>query len=81
MLADAKFRMLPEDVDRYVRSANGEMVISAYHFTLGVLALRDWKDITVCMMEIKGEATQGPVGSAMALMENLASKIPCGHWL
>lgn len=60
--ADAKFRMLPEDVDKlYVRSANGEMaaILGLYHFTLGG-ALRDWNATTVCRQwEIQGEAAPG----------------------
>ena len=80
--ADAKFRMLPEDVDKlYVRSANGEMVpFSAFttsHWVYGSPRLERYNGLP--SMEIQGEAAPGTSsGDAMALMENLASKLPAG---
>ncbi len=80
--ADAKFRMLPEDVDKlYVRSANGEMVpFSAFttsHWVYGSPRLERYNGLP--SMEIQGEAApRTSSGDAMALMENLASKLPAG---
>ncbi|EFX33823.1 Transporter, hydrophobe/amphiphile efflux-1 (HAE1) family precursor [Escherichia coli O157:H7 str. LSU-61] len=80
--ADAKFRMLPEDVDKlYVRSTNGEMVpFSAFttsHWVYGSPRLERYNGLP--SMEIQGEAAPGTSsGDAMALMENLASKLPAG---
>lgn len=80
--ADAKFRMLPEDVDKlYVRSANGEMVpFSAFttaHWVYGSPRLERYNGLP--SMEIQGEAAPGTSsGDAMALMENLASQLPAG---
>ena len=62
--ADAKFRMLPEDVDKlYVRSANGEMVpFSAFTLHIGCMALRDWNATTVCRQwRFRGKPRQEPV--------------------
>ncbi|STP17349.1 hydrophobe/amphiphile efflux-1 (HAE1) family protein [Escherichia coli] len=60
--ADAKFRMLPEDVDKlYVRSANGEMVpFSAFttsHWVYGSPRLERYNGLP--SMEIQGEAAPG----------------------
>ncbi|SQM80054.1 multidrug efflux system protein [Escherichia coli] len=80
--ADAKFRMLPEDVHKlYVRSANGEMVpFSAFttaHWVYGSPRLERYNGLP--SMEIQGEAAPGTSsGDAMALMENLASQLPAG---
>lgn len=80
--ADAKFRMLPEDIDKlYVRSTNGEMVpFSAFttsHWVYGSPRLERYNGLP--SMEIQGEAAPGTSsGDAMALMENLASKLPAG---
>ncbi len=81
--ADAKFRMLPEDVDKlYVRSANGGngAILGLYHFTLGV-----WLSATGTLQrsavngDSGGSRAEGTSsGDAMALMENLASKLPAG---
>lgn len=80
--ADAKFRMLPEDINNlYVRSANGEMVpfstFSSAHWIYGSPRLERYN----CMpsMELLGEAAPGrSTGEAMALMESLAEKLPNG---
>ncbi|QIK15722.1 efflux RND transporter permease subunit [Leclercia sp. 29361] len=80
--ADARFRMLPEDINRlYVRSANGEMVpLSAFsesHWIYGSPRLERYNGTP--SMEILGEAAPGKsTGEAMVLMEQLAAKLPTG---
>ena len=80
--ADAKFRMLPGDVNNmYVRSANGKMVpFSAFvtsHWVYGSPRLERYNGLP--SMEILGEAAPGKsTGEAMALMEQMASKLPSG---
>ena len=80
--ADAKFRMLPEDVDKlYVRSANGEMVpFSAFttsHWVYGSPRLERYNGIP--SMEILGEAAAGKsTGDAMKFMADLVAKLPAG---
>ena len=80
--ADAKFRMLPEDINNlYVRSANGEMVpfstFSSAHWVYGSPRLERYNGMP--SMELLGEAAPGrSTGEAMALMEELASKLPSG---
>lgn len=80
--AEAEFRMLPSDINNmYVRSANGEMVpFSAFvtsHWVYGSPRLERYNGLP--SMEILGEAAPGKsTGEAMALMEQLASKLPTG---
>ncbi|URN98890.1 efflux RND transporter permease subunit [Leclercia adecarboxylata] len=80
--ADARFRMLPEDINRlYVRSANGQMVpLSAFsqsHWIYGSPRLERYNGTP--SMEILGEAAPGKsTGEAMVLMEKLAAKLPTG---
>ncbi|ART05179.1 hydrophobe/amphiphile efflux-1 family RND transporter [Klebsiella variicola] len=80
--ADAHFRMLPSDINNmYVRSANGEMVpFSAFvtsRWIYGSPRLERYSGLP--SMEILGEASPGKsTGEAMALMEQLASKLPSG---
>ena len=80
--ADAKFRMLPEDINNlYVRSANGEMVpfstFSSAHWIYGSPRLERYNGMP--SMELLGEAAPGKsTGEAMALMESLAGKLPNG---
>ena len=80
--ADAKFRMLPEDINNlYVRSANGEMVpfstFSSAHWIYGSPRLERYNGMP--SMELLGEAAPGKsTGEAMALMESLAEKLPNG---
>ncbi len=80
--ADARFRMLPEDVNRlYVRSASGQMVpLSAFsqsHWIYGSPRLERYNGSP--SMEILGEAAPGKsTGEAMVLMEKLAAKLPTG---
>ncbi|HEM6630833.1 TPA: efflux RND transporter permease subunit [Citrobacter farmeri] len=80
--ADAKFRMLPEDINNlYVRSANGKMVpfsaFSTARWVYGSPRLERYNGMP--SMEILGEAAPGrSTGEAMALMEDLASKLSNG---
>ena len=80
--ADASFRMLPGDINNmYVRSSNGEMVpFSAFvtsRWVYGSPRLERYNGLP--SMEILGEAAPGKsTGEAMALMEQLASKLPAG---
>ncbi|MEB4677553.1 efflux RND transporter permease subunit [Enterobacteriaceae bacterium G50] len=80
--ADAKFRMLPEDINNlYVRSASGEMVpfstFSSARWTHGSPRLERYNGLP--SMEIQGESAPGKsTGEAMALMEHLASTLPAG---
>ncbi|MFP2835349.1 efflux RND transporter permease subunit [Citrobacter portucalensis] len=80
--ADAKFRMLPEDINNlYVRSANGEMVpfstFSSAHWIYGSPRLERYNGMP--SMELLGEAAPGrSTGEAMALMESLAEKLTNG---
>ena len=80
--ADARFRMLPGDINTlYVRSANGEMVpFSAFsnaHWVSGSPRLERYNGMP--SMEILGESAPGKsTGEAMAMMESLASKLPSG---
>ncbi|HDI4959836.1 TPA: efflux RND transporter permease subunit [Salmonella enterica] len=80
--ADAQFRMLPEDINNlYVRSANGEMVpfstFSSARWIYGSPHLERYNGMP--SMELLGEAAPGrSTGEAMALMENLASRLPNG---
>jgi multidrug efflux pump len=79
--ADAKFRMLPSDINNmYVRSANGEMVpFSAFvtsRWVYGSPRLERYNGLP--SMEVLGEAPGKSTGDAMILMEQLASKLPAG---
>ncbi|MBA3109984.1 efflux RND transporter permease subunit [Salmonella enterica] len=80
--ADAQFRMLPEDINNlYVRSANGGMVpfstFSSARWIYGSPRLERYNGMP--SMELLGEAAPGrSTGEAMALMENLASRLPNG---
>lgn len=80
--ADAQFRMLPEDINNlYVRSANGEMVpfstFSSARWIYGSPRLERYNGMP--SMGLLGEAAPGrSTGEAMALMENLASRLPNG---
>ncbi|UYW73517.1 efflux RND transporter permease subunit [Pseudocitrobacter faecalis] len=80
--ADAKYRMLPEDINSlYVRSANGEMVpfstFSTARWSHGSPRLERYNGLP--SMEILGESAAGKsTGEAMAMMEHLASTLPAG---
>ncbi|MFP1908535.1 efflux RND transporter permease subunit [Lonsdalea quercina] len=80
--ADAKFRMLPGDIQNwYVRGTAGQMVpFSAFgtaHWEYGSPRLERYNGLP--SMEILGEAAPGKsTGEAMAMMEELASQLPEG---
>lgn len=80
--ADAKYRMVPEDISKwYVRNDKGEMVpFSAFataHWQYGSPRLERYNGIP--SVEIMGQAAQGvSTGEAMAEMEKMASKLPTG---
>ncbi len=80
--ADAPYRMLPEDLDRwYLRNAAGEMVpVSAFastRWTYGSPRLERYNGIS--SMQILGQPAPGvSSGEAMDAMEQLAAKLPQG---
>ncbi len=80
--AEAPFRMMPKDIQTwYVRGSSGQMVpFSAFatsHWEYGSPRLERYNGLP--SMEILGEAVPGKsTGEAMALMEDLASKLPTG---
>ncbi|WP_291973375.1 efflux RND transporter permease subunit [Candidatus Symbiopectobacterium sp.] len=80
--ADAPFRMLPSDIERwYVRGSNNQMVpfssFSQSHWTHGSPRLERYNGQP--SMQIQGEATPGKsTGEAMALMEEFAKQLPEG---
>ncbi|ASQ45475.1 efflux RND transporter permease subunit [Legionella clemsonensis] len=80
--ADAKFRMLPNDIKTwYIRGKDGQMVpFSAFtesQWEYGSPRLERYNGLP--SMEILGEAAPGKsTGEAMNLMEQLASKLPQG---
>ncbi len=80
--ADAKFRMKPEDLDKwYLRNKTGKMVpFSAFaktNWTYGSPLLERYNGFP--SVEIMGQAASGKTsGDAMKTMEELASKLPYG---
>jgi multidrug efflux pump len=80
--ADAPYRMMPEDLNRwYVRSARGDMVpFSAFataRWTSGAPRLERYNGLPA--LEILGEAAPGKsTGEAMAAVERLAAQLPQG---
>lgn len=83
MQADAPYRMLPEDINRwYVRNSSGEMVpFSAFastEWTSGSPRLERYNGVP--SMEILGMAMPGAAssGEAMALVERHAAQLPAG---
>ncbi|WP_416261778.1 multidrug efflux RND transporter permease subunit AcrB [Gibbsiella quercinecans] len=80
--ADAPFRMLPEDINNwYVRGTSGQMVpfsaFSSAKWEYGSPRLERYNGLPA--MEILGQAAPGKSsGEAMALMEELAAKLPSG---
>jgi len=80
--ADAPFRMQPEDVNRWeVRNATGEMVpfstFATAHWSFGSPQLERYNGVP--SREIMGAAAPGhSSGEAMAIMEDLATKLPPG---
>ena len=82
VMADAPFRMSPEDLDHwYVRNGSGSMVpftsFSTGHWTVGSPKLERYNGIS--SMEIQGAAAQGKsTGQAMQAMQKIAAKLPAG---
>lgn len=80
--ADAPFRMQPEDVNRWeVRNATGQMVpfstFATAHWSFGSPQLERYNGVP--SREIMGAAAPGhSSGEAMAIMEELATKLPPG---
>ncbi|MBP2834929.1 MULTISPECIES: efflux RND transporter permease subunit [Dickeya] len=80
--ADAKYRMLPNDIQKwYVRGTSNQMVpFSAFasaHWEYGSPRLERYNGLP--SVELVGEAAPGKsTGEAMALMEELASQLPPG---
>ncbi|WP_127958905.1 efflux RND transporter permease subunit [Serratia microhaemolytica] len=80
--AEAPFRMLPQDIDNwYVRGSHGQMVpfsaFSSARWQFGSPRLERYNGQP--SMQIQGQATPGrSTGEAMALMEELAGKLPAG---
>lgn len=82
VMSEAKYRMLPNDLgDWYVRASDGKMVpfsaFSTSRWEYGSPRLERYNGLPA--MEIQGEAAPGKsTGEAMAMMEELASKLPTG---
>ena len=80
--ADAPFRMLPDDIDKwFVRGNTGQMVpfsaFSSAKWEYGSPRLERYNGLP--SMEILGQAAPGKSsGDAMNLMEELAAKLPSG---
>ena len=80
--ADAPFRMLPEDINRwYVRNSSAEMVpfssFATGEWTYGPQQLQRYNGVS--SMNIQGNAAPGAsTGEAMLVMEQLAAQLPPG---
>jgi multidrug efflux pump len=80
--ADAPFRMVPDDINRwYVRNAAGSMVsvasIANSHWTYGSPRLQRYNGVAA--VDINGEAAEGvSSGEAMKEIEKLAAQLPPG---
>jgi hydrophobe/amphiphile efflux-1 (HAE1) family protein len=81
--ADAPYRMLPQDIDRWhVRNSSGEMVpfsaFSSTEWTSGSPRLERYNGVP--SMEILGMAMPGAAssGQAMAIVERHAAQLPAG---
>jgi len=80
--SDARYRMLPEDINRwYVRNNRGEMVpfsaFSTAHWNYGSPRLERYNGIP--SVEIMGQAAPGvSTGEAMEEMEKMAAQLPVG---
>ena len=80
--ADAKYRMLPEDIKKWhVRNSKGEMVpfsaFSSAHWQYASPRLERYNGIP--SVEIMGQAAPGvSTGEAMVEMEKLAAQLPVG---
>lgn len=82
LMADAPYRMLPSDLDNwYVRGASGNMVpfsaFSTGHWLYGSPRLERYNGLP--SVQILGNTAAGESsGKAMALIEQLAEKLPAG---
>ncbi|MFW0766043.1 multidrug efflux RND transporter permease subunit AcrB [Trabulsiella odontotermitis] len=82
VMSEAKYRMLPDDINNwYVRGSDGQMVpfsaFSTSHWEYGSPRLERYNGLP--SMEILGQAAPGKsTGEAMAMMEELAGKLPTG---
>ncbi len=82
MQAEAKYRMLPEDLDKwYVRNGQGDMVpfsmFARGKWSYGSPRLERFNGVSA--VEIQGQSAPGASsGEAMAKMEELAAKLPQG---
>ena len=82
VMSEAKYRMLPNDIGNwYVRGSDGQMVpfsaFSSSRWEYGSPRLERYNGLP--SMEILGQAAPGKsTGEAMAMMEELASKLPSG---
>ncbi|KAF1723085.1 efflux RND transporter permease subunit [Pseudoxanthomonas wuyuanensis] len=83
MQADARFRMVPEDIDRwYVRNSAGEMVaftsFATAHWSSGSPRLERYNGMP--SVEILGMAMPGAAssGEALAIVEAAVAKLPPG---
>lgn len=82
MQADAPYRMLPEDLNRwYVRNSEGEMVpfgnFASAQWTMGSPRLERYNGLPA--VEIQGQAAPGmSSGDAMNAMEDIAANLPEG---
>ena len=82
VMSEAKYRMLPDDIGNwYVRGSDGQMVpfsaFSSSRWEYGSPRLERYNGLP--SMEILGQAAPGKsTGEAMAMMEELASKLPSG---
>ncbi len=80
--SDARYRMLPEDINSwYVNSKGGQMVpfsaFSSAHWQYGSPRLERYNGIPA--VELLGQASPGvSTGEAMAEMEKLAAMLPAG---
>ena len=80
--ADAKFRMLPDDISKwYVRNSSGQMVpftaFARSHWESGSPRLERYNGYSA--VEIVGESAAGVSnGAAMDVMEKLVSQLPAG---
>ncbi|NIY77000.1 efflux RND transporter permease subunit [Thalassospira sp. HF15] len=80
MQADAKYRMMPEDMNYwYVRNKSGEMVpisaVASTNWTYGSPRLERFNGLS--SLNIQGSAAPGVAsGDAMAAMEQMVAKLP-----
>ncbi len=82
VMAEARYRMLPEDIGKwYVRGSDGQMVpfsaFSTARWEYGSPRLERYNGLP--SMEILGQAAPGrSTGEAMAMMETLVGHLPAG---